>query len=55
MARGRQAAEPDRGTGGEGGAIRPVVDRSFTLDQTAEALAYVEQGRAKGKVVVKVR
>ena len=39
----------------EKGAIRPVVDRSFTLDQTAEALAYVEQGRAKGKVVVKVR
>lgn len=38
----------------ESGAIRPTVDRVFPLDATAEALAYVEQGRAKGKVVVKV-
>ncbi|MGJ7490574.1 NADP-dependent oxidoreductase [Variovorax sp. ZT4R33] len=39
----------------ESGAIRPTVDRVFPLDTTADALAYVEQGRAKGKVVVKVR
>lgn len=39
----------------EQGVIRPVVDRSFSLDDTAAALSYVEQGRAKGKVVVKVR
>jgi NADPH:quinone reductase-like Zn-dependent oxidoreductase len=36
------------------GVIRPVVDRVFPFAQTAEALAYVETGRAKGKVVVKV-
>jgi NADPH:quinone reductase-like Zn-dependent oxidoreductase len=36
------------------GAIRPVVDRVFPFAQTAQALAYVETGRAKGKVVVKV-
>jgi NADPH:quinone reductase-like Zn-dependent oxidoreductase len=36
------------------GVIRPVVDRVFPFDQTAAALAYVETGRAKGKVVVKV-
>lgn len=38
----------------ESGAIRPTVDRVFPLDATADALAYVEQGRAKGKVVVKI-
>lgn len=36
-------------------AIRPVVDRVFPFESTNEALAYVETGRAKGKVVVKVR
>lgn len=36
-------------------AIRPVVDRVFPFESTNEALAYVEKGRAKGKVVVKVR
>lgn len=35
--------------------IRPVVDRVFPFELTREALAYVETGRAKGKVVVKVR
>jgi len=39
----------------ESGAIRPVLDRVFPLDATAQALAYVEQGRAKGKVVIKIR
>ncbi|MEV4778708.1 NADP-dependent oxidoreductase [Burkholderia sp. LMU1-1-1.1] len=39
----------------DAGAIRPVVDRVFPFDQTREALAYVETGRSKGKVVIKVR
>ena len=39
----------------EAGTIRPVVDRVFPFAQTNEALAYVEQGRAKGKVVIKVK
>ena len=39
----------------EAGAVRPVVDRVFPFQSTNEALAYVETGRAKGKVVVKVR
>ena len=38
----------------ESGAIKPVVDRVFPLESTAEALSYVEQGRAKGKVIIKV-
>src|ERR1700682_1963049 len=37
------------------GARRPVLDRVFPFESTKEAMAYVETGRAKGKVVVKVR
>jgi NADPH:quinone reductase-like Zn-dependent oxidoreductase len=36
----------------ESGAIRPVVDRVFPFEATNEAIAYVEKGRARGKVVV---
>lgn len=34
--------------------IRPVIDKVFPFDQAKEALAYLEKGRAKGKVVVQV-
>jgi NADPH:quinone reductase-like Zn-dependent oxidoreductase len=37
------------------GVIRPVMDKVFPFGETKEALDYVERGRAKGKVVVKVR
>jgi alcohol dehydrogenase len=37
------------------GMIRPVVDRVFPFASTKEAMAYVEGGRAKGKVVVSLR
>ena len=39
----------------DAGAIRPVMDRVFPFESTNEALAYVETGRAKGKVVIKVK
>ncbi|TMR98799.1 NADP-dependent oxidoreductase [Nonomuraea basaltis] len=39
----------------DSGIIRPVVDRVFPFESTNEAMAYLETGRAKGKVVVKVR
>lgn len=39
----------------ESGAIRPIVDRVFPFDATADALAYVETGRAKGKVVISMK
>jgi NADPH:quinone reductase-like Zn-dependent oxidoreductase len=39
----------------EAGHIFPVIDKVFPFDQTREALAYLEEGRAKGKVVVKVK
>jgi alcohol dehydrogenase len=39
----------------EADAIRAVMDQVFPFEKTNEAMAYVETGRAKGKVVVKVR
>jgi NADPH:quinone reductase-like Zn-dependent oxidoreductase len=36
------------------GNIRPVIDKTFPFDQAKEALAYLEKGRAKGKVVVQM-
>jgi NADPH:quinone reductase-like Zn-dependent oxidoreductase len=32
--------------------LRPVIDKTFPFDNTLEALAYVEQGRANGKVII---
>jgi alcohol dehydrogenase len=37
------------------GAIKPVIDREFAFEQLPEALTYLEAGRARGKVVLKVR
>ena len=39
----------------DAGAIRPTMDRVFPFASTNEALAYVEAGRAKGKVVIRVK
>lgn len=39
----------------EAGIIRPVMDRVFPFEGTNDALAYIETGRSKGKVVVKVK
>ena len=39
----------------DAGVVRPVMDRVFPFESTNEALAYVEGGRAKGKVVIKVK
>lgn len=36
----------------DAGTLRPLLDRTFPFDETLEAVAYVEQGRAKGKIVV---
>lgn len=38
----------------ESGVIRPVIDKVFPFEKTGDALAYVETGRAKGKVVITV-
>lgn len=39
----------------DSGIINPVVDKVFPFGETEEALTYVESGRAKGKVVIKVK
>jgi NADPH:quinone reductase-like Zn-dependent oxidoreductase len=36
----------------QSGKLTPVIDRSFPLSETAQALSYLETGRARGKVVV---
>jgi len=38
----------------EDGTLRAIVDRTFAFDEAPEALAYVEAGRSKGKVVIRV-
>jgi NADPH:quinone reductase-like Zn-dependent oxidoreductase len=38
----------------DSGIIRPVIDKVFPFEATNEAMAYVESGRAKGKVVIKI-
>ncbi|WP_328401023.1 NADP-dependent oxidoreductase [Nocardia sp. NBC_00403] len=39
----------------DSGIIRPVMDRVFPFEATNEAMAYVEKGRTRGKVVIKVK
>lgn len=39
----------------ESGAIKPVIDREFAFEQLPAALTYLEAGRARGKVVLKVK
>ena len=34
------------------GSLRAAVDRTFTLDEAPDAIAYLAEGRAAGKVVV---
>ena len=36
----------------DAGALLPIIDRSYPFDEAAQALAHVEGGRTKGKVVI---
>lgn len=38
----------------EAGKLEPIIDRVFPFDQIGEAMAYLELGRAKGKVIVQM-
>jgi len=38
----------------EEGKIRPVIDRTYTIEQMAEAHRYIEAGHARGKVVIRM-
>ena len=50
---GHQLAEI--GTLLEAGRIRPVIDKVIPFEQAADALAYLAQGRARGKVVIQIK
>lgn len=38
----------------EDGMIRPVIDSCYTLEKTADAMRYLAEGHARGKVVINV-
>ena len=38
----------------EAGTVAPVIDRSYPLRETPAAIRYLEQGHARGKVVITV-
>ena len=38
----------------ESGKVTPVIDRRYPLSEAAEAIGYLEQGHAEGKVVITV-
>ena len=39
----------------ETGRVRPVIDATYALETTADAMRYVESGRARGKVVISMQ
>jgi NADPH:quinone reductase-like Zn-dependent oxidoreductase len=39
----------------EAGKITPVIDRTYPLSDAPQAVRYVEQGHARGKVVISLR
>ena len=36
------------------GKVRPIIDKRFPLTKTAEALRYLEEGQARGKIIISV-
>ncbi|WP_040203359.1 NADP-dependent oxidoreductase [Neobacillus jeddahensis] len=39
----------------ESGKIKPIIDRVFPFEDAQKAMEYAESGRAKGKIIVKIR
>jgi len=38
----------------EAGKVTPVIDRTYPLREVPEAIRYLEEGHARGKVVITV-
>jgi NADPH:quinone reductase-like Zn-dependent oxidoreductase len=38
----------------EDGRIKPVIDRQYSLQETSEAIKYLKQGHAQGKVIISI-
>lgn len=38
----------------EAGQVTPMIDRTFPLEETADAIGYIETGHARGKIVIVV-
>jgi len=38
----------------EAGKVVPVIDRRYPLSEVADALRYLEEGHARGKVIITV-
>jgi NADPH:quinone reductase-like Zn-dependent oxidoreductase len=36
------------------GKVTPVIDRRYSLSEVPEAICYLEQGHARGKVIINV-
>jgi NADPH:quinone reductase-like Zn-dependent oxidoreductase len=36
----------------ESGKVKPVIDRQYSLKDTTEAMKYLEEGHAKGKIII---
>ena len=39
----------------EAGKLTPIIDRTCPLSETSQAISYVEEGHAQGKVIITVR
>ena len=53
LANGKQLTEISKLI--ESGIIKPIIDKIFPFEQTNDAIKYVESGRAKGKVIIKIK
>jgi NADPH:quinone reductase-like Zn-dependent oxidoreductase len=36
----------------ETGKVTPVIDRTYSLEETAAAMEYYSEGRSRGKVII---
>lgn len=39
----------------EAGKIKPIIDKAFSFDDAQKAMKYAESGRAKGKIILKIK